>query len=442
MRSKWQEVKIEELLADKKNAIAMGPFGSRIKTENFVETGIPIIKGKNLTSGWLNEDEFSYLTEEKANELKSSSVERGDLVFTHRGTLGQVGYIHETSKFPFYIVSQSQMKLSVDKTKVNPLFLYYFFKSDIGQHRLLLNTSQTGVPAIARPTNTLKSIKVPLPSLEIQRNILNILLKLDKKININNSIISNLDQLAKTLFKHWFLDFEFLNKNGKPYKSNGGEMVESDLGLLPKGWNVQSMPEICEIIDCLHSKKPTRLNESNDFTLLQVTNILNNGLLDLSDRYYIKEEDYEKWTSKIELLPGDCVLTNVGRVGAPAQIPFYFKGATGRNMTALRVKNKLTSTYLINYLLSSEMRTEINRQTDSGTILESLNVKGIKKLRVITPPEEIIKNTDPIFKSIRDQIEQLHFSNNTLINIRDSILPKILSGEIEILLESEELEHV
>ena len=130
----------------------MGPFGSDIKTENFVPRGVPVIRGNNLTSGRFNATEFAYLTEEKATQLKNSNAFPGDLVFTHRGTLGQIGLIPDNA-FPRYVVSQSQMLLSCNRTMADPLFLYYFFKSPTGQHQLLANTSQTGVPAISRPRN-------------------------------------------------------------------------------------------------------------------------------------------------------------------------------------------------------------------------------------------------------------------------------------------------
>ena len=167
--NKLNETKLAELLADKKNAIAMGPFGSRIKAENFVSSGIPVIKGGNLGNCYLKEDQFDFLTPEKAEELKSSKAVSGDIVITHRGTLGQVGLIHETSKYEEYIVSQSQLKVSPDKEKIDPYYLYYFLISPLGQHRLLENSSQVGVPAIARASTSVKEILVPMQPLSIQK---------------------------------------------------------------------------------------------------------------------------------------------------------------------------------------------------------------------------------------------------------------------------------
>lgn len=183
----WETVKLEEI-GDK---FAMGPFGSNIKSDNFVNKGVPVIRGVNLNNGKFNDKDFVYLTEEKANELKSSNAFPNDIVFTHRGTLGQVGIIPDKS-YQRYVVSQSQMKMTCNIQKAYPLFIYYFFRSSIGLHKLLSNTSTTGVPAIARPLTSLRSIELELPPLQEQKSIASTLSCLDNKIEINNKINDNL----------------------------------------------------------------------------------------------------------------------------------------------------------------------------------------------------------------------------------------------------------
>ena len=205
--SKWSEVPLGSLLADKKNAIAMGPFGSRIKAENFVNEGVPVIKGGNLNAGFLNESEFDFLTEEKAKELKSSKATQGDIVITHRGTLGQVGLIRENAQYKEYIVSQSQLKFSPCPSKLDSTFTYYFLKSPLGQHRLLMNSSQVGVPAIAKATSSIKEIPVPVPPLSYQKAIAHILGTLDDKIELNQKMNETLEEIAKAIFKSWFCRF-------------------------------------------------------------------------------------------------------------------------------------------------------------------------------------------------------------------------------------------
>ena len=208
MSSDWDELTIDDLKAPTKNAIAMGPFGSRIRASNFVNKGIPVIKGGNLNGDFISEDNFDYLTEEKATELQSSNAYRRDIVITHRGTIGQVGIIPDDSRFERYVVSQSQLKVTLDQDKVNPFYVYYFLRSPLGQHRLLVNSSQVGVPAIAQASTSVKGILVPFPKRKTQDSIVEILMDLDKKIATNTQTNQTLEQIAQAIFKSWFVDFE------------------------------------------------------------------------------------------------------------------------------------------------------------------------------------------------------------------------------------------
>jgi type I restriction enzyme, S subunit len=148
--------------------VATGPFGSDIKTSNFVPQGVPVIRGGNLATGFVD-DGFAFVTEEKADELRNANARPGDIVITHRGTLGQVGLIPPNASYPRYVVSQSQMVLTPDDEVATSRFLYEFLRTPQGQQALLANTSQVGVPAIARPTTSVKAIAVVVPPLNLQR---------------------------------------------------------------------------------------------------------------------------------------------------------------------------------------------------------------------------------------------------------------------------------
>jgi len=198
--TKWQFVTVENIASK----ISMGPFGSDIKTENFVSTGVPVIRGINLTTWRFNSHNFVFLTEEKADELINANAIAGDIIFTHRGPLGQVGIIPDGA-YPRYVVSQSQMLLRCDPTIADSNYVYYLFKSPLGQRALPANTSQTGVPAISRPVASLKTISLFLPPLSTQRAIAHILGTLDDKIECNRRMNETLETIARAIckeFKH------------------------------------------------------------------------------------------------------------------------------------------------------------------------------------------------------------------------------------------------
>lgn len=133
-------------ISDIIDEISMGPFGSNIKVECFVEKGIPVLNGSNVNGFKLNEDEFRYVTKKKADSLGKASAKRGDIVITHRGTLGQIAYIPWNSQFDRYIISQSQFRIRCNH-KAIPEYVVYYFHSREGQHKILSNKSQVGVPA-------------------------------------------------------------------------------------------------------------------------------------------------------------------------------------------------------------------------------------------------------------------------------------------------------
>jgi type I restriction enzyme, S subunit len=154
------------LLGNLCRRVAMGPFGSDITTNNYVPSGVPVVRGGNLATGFVH-GPFVYLTEQKADALRGANAFANDIVITHRGTLGQVGLIPEPSDFPRYVVSQSQMLLSIDKDAATAEYVFEFLRSPAGQHALLANTSQTGVPAIARPTTSTRAIRIVEPPIDV-----------------------------------------------------------------------------------------------------------------------------------------------------------------------------------------------------------------------------------------------------------------------------------
>lgn len=228
---------------------------------------------------------------------------------------------------------------------------------------------------------------------------------LDEKIAINRAINDNLAEQSQAIFTE-FMDCY-------PYK------------LTPLG-------DMAEIIDCLHSKKPEAVSDTT-LQLLQLNNITDSGFLDLSLKYYISKSDYDNWTRKCEIVEGDCVITNVGRIGAVSQAPVGTHAAMGRNMTCIRLKkDKPFHSYLITALLSNHIRKEIMKNTDEGTIMGALNVKNIPLLLFPVFETSVMVQLENILSPIRKTIEQNYLSNQTLTQTRATLLPKLMSGELDV----------
>jgi type I restriction enzyme S subunit len=271
----------------------------------------------------------------------------------------------------------------------------------------------------------IRNLELPtLPLIQVQNKIASILSAYDDLIENNTRRIQLLEEMTQLIYREWFIHFRF------PGHENV-KMVDSPMGKIPEGWEIKKLLDISDVIDCLHSKKPVDIGHGG--ILLQVWNIENGGRLDMSKQYRINEEDYKLWTSRIEVIEGDCVVTNVGRIGAVAQIPKGMKAAIGRNMTAIRSKKGLlTPTFLIEYLLSPCMKNEIMLKKDSGTIMDSLNVKGIVKLCVICPPYYLMEKYESVCRPMRFRMELLIEQNNNLKSTRNLLLPKLIYGELDV----------
>jgi type I restriction enzyme S subunit len=179
--TKWRALPVESVA----QKVAMGPFGSNIKVETFIDSGVPIISGNHLRGLFLDEQSYNYISEEHAHKLNNSLVYAGDIIFTHAGNIGQVALIPNNCEYPYYIISQRQFYLRCDRQKALPEYINYYFHSREGQGKLLANTSSTGVPSIARPSSHLKSIVVPLPPIEVQNEWLNIVSPMIRAITQN-----------------------------------------------------------------------------------------------------------------------------------------------------------------------------------------------------------------------------------------------------------------
>ena len=248
----WPVVRIDEIAQ-----VGMGPFGSSIKVSTFVPSGVPVISGQHLHGIRVDESPgFNFITPEHAQRLSNANVGPGDVIFTHAGNIGQVAYVPADANFTRYVISQRQFYLRCDRTRANPEFLTYFFRSREGQHRLLANASQVGVPSIAQPVSYLRSVEIPLPPLREQDAIARILGALDARAELHRRMNATLEAMARALFKSWFVDFDPVlakmegRDPGLPPKIADlfpDRLVDSELGEIPAGWMAVPLAEIIDI---------------------------------------------------------------------------------------------------------------------------------------------------------------------------------------------------
>jgi len=375
----------------------------------------------SVYKNFFNEPEV--LKREDAPSRARRLVQNGDVIIsTVRPNQEHVGLIQKPKENT--VVSTGFAVIT--PISIESKFLYYYLSqpSIVAYLSAIAETSTSTFPAI-RP-EILEDLQVTIPAyIEEQKRIGEFLFLFDQKIDLNLKTNQTLEEISQAIFKEWFIDFN--------YPGATGEMVDSPLGPIPKGWRMGNIGEVADVIDCLHSKKPDRLEKKTNRLLLQLWNILDSGHIDTSDPYWISESDYTRWTSRIEASEGIIVITNVGRTGVAARIPKNLQAALGRNMTAIRVKDFFPFNIFMILLLTSDfMKNEIALRTDVGTILDSLNVRNIPLLRFVIPPNDVIFRFEQIVTPIWELIDQNMMENSGLSQIRDFLLSKLMTGDIEI----------
>ena len=419
----WKEYK-EEKLGNYILDIAAGPFGSNLKVECFVPDGFPIIDGANLKEYKVTDNVTKFVTEEKARSLHRSIAKRNDVVVTISGNVGQISYIPMDSKYEEYLVSQRQFRATFDTTKVYVPYLVYYFHTQLGQHKILSFANQTGVPALAQPLKNFKNIDICLPSISLQKQIASILSSLDDKIEVNRRINDNLEQQAQALFKSWFVDFE-------PFRDQ--PFVESELGMIPEGWKVVSLDEACtKITDGSHFSPKENL--CGTIPMLSVKDMQHNGF-DYSSCKMIDEVDY------LKMEKNDCVpLFNdilVAKDGSYLKEIFICKEekkqAILSSIAIFRSNPKVIYPDLLLQLLRlPKIKKDVGDNYVSGSALPRIVLKDFKKFKFVVPPVDIQEKTIGVYISINAQIEKNEIESRRLAELRDTLLPRLMSGELSV----------
>lgn len=386
---KFKTYSIAELIDE----ISMGPFGSNIKVECFVDEGIPVLNGSNLNGFFLTEESFRYVTEEKADSLGKANAHRGDIVITHRGTLGQIVCIPETSKHDRYVISQSQFRVKCNE-KVIPDYLVYYFHTPIGQHKLLSNASQVGVPALARASTTFQKIEVEIPDIETQRKVVSVLNTIESKIKLNNAINENLQQQAQALFTQCYEQADV----SVPFT----DLIQVLGGGTPKTgeasyWNGE-IPFF------------TPKDVGTPYTLTTEKTITQSGLEHCNSRLYPVNTVF---------VTARGTVGKVGLAGVPMAMNQSCYALAGKSISPLL-------TYHYTLMTVAHLKHKASGAVFDAIITRDFETETVKKLSD-TLAEQFVAVASPIYECILNNT----LENQRLADLRNALLPKLMSGELD-----------
>jgi len=425
---RWDSIFLEELADPESKAIVSGPFGSNISSKFFVEEGVPVIRGKNLSlqmERFIDEG-FVFITSEKAKELGNVDAVCDDIIFTAAGTIGQIGLMPSDSRFPIYVISNKQIRVRLNKALVIPVFVYYCLANpQMVAHIQRLNTGST-VPLIN--LSIVKKLKVPLPPLAEQKAIAHILGTLDDKIELNRRMNETLEEMARTLFKSWFVDFDPVRAKLDGRQPAGmdaetaalfpAEFQDSELGKIPKGWEVKRLDDEFNIT--MGQSPPGKtLNEDMEGVPFY------QGKRDFGFRFpqrrvYCTEP--KRFANE-----GDTLVSVRAPVGSLNWA--NEKICIGRGVGAIRHENGFCS---FTYYLMQSLGPHFDNFNGEGTVFGSINKKDFQGIQYCHSNSRLVNSFETI-ASKWDKLISVNSRNiSSLASLRDTLLPKLLSGELRI----------
>jgi type I restriction enzyme S subunit len=432
-QTEWKELHLEDLAARTRNALVGGPFGSDLVSADYSPTGVAVIRGENLTHGRWVGGEFIFIPAAKAKRLAANTAGPLDIVFTQRGAnhYRQVAVVPASAAARF-VISQSQMKLTVDPVKADPLFVYYLFCAPAQQEYLQRSAIQTGVPH----TNLSILRKTPLrmPPLSVQRAIAHILGTLDDKIELNRRMNETLVAIARALFKSWFVDFDPVRAKAERRDPGSPEPVadlfpdsfeDSELGVIPAGWSIGPLLSQARLLSGGTPKTDRPDYWDGDVLWATAKDVSQCGQTFLvNTERLISRKGLEE--SATQLIP--ALATVVVARGATTGRMVLLGSQMAINQTCYAVETTIESPFALYGTLCHEIDRLVHAA--HGSVFDTITTSTFAGSRVILPPTPVLKAYEhlsaPLFHRVLMTTEESH----TLASIRDALLPKLVSGEL------------
>lgn len=407
MRSEWKDILLRDILQP--GGYIRGPFGSALKRGELLKNGIPVYEQQNAI---YDHRKFRFfIDKEKFNEMKRFAIQPNDIIISCSGTIGKTTLIKNDDEVG--IISQALLILRVDKSKIIPRYLQYFLESAVGYNSIISRSSGSVQVNIAKKS-VIEEIPLLLPPLSEQKAIAAVLSALDDKIELNNRINQKLEEMAQAIFKSWFVDFE-------PFQD--GEFVESELGPIPKGWRTGILSDIADIT-MGQSPSGNSYNENAEGTVFY------QGRAEFGWRFPTRRL---YTTEPKRMAQAEDVLLSVRAPVGDINVAWE-SCCIGRGLAAIHGKENISSFVL--YLMFG-LKKQLTQFNGEGTVFGSINKDSLNTMQVILPQKEVISQFEKMASSLDMQIKNNFEQNCRLQNLRDTLLPKLMSGELRVPCDTE-----
>ena len=404
-----------------------GPFGTQFSASEYSATGTPILNVKSIGHGVVLRDDLDYVPDSVRDRLAAHTLVEGDIVFARKGSVDRHAYV--SANEAGWIQGSDCIRVQC-KHGVNSRFISHWLKLDAVKEQV--NNSAVGSTMASLNTDILAGIHVRLPDPETQNAVAAFLSRVEDQVALNTQINDNLQAMLQTLYGYWFLQFDFPDENGRPYRSSGGRMVWNDQlkREIPAGWRVGANEELFDGIR-------TGLNPRQNFSLrtqgiayLTVKNLTKDGGLDFASCDYIDEEAMAKVRRRSDLRVGDILFASI----APLRRCFLIyeeprDWEINESVFSIRPRRGVTTPEYVYCHLMSDAFVKQAEQSSTGSIFKGIRHETLKGLMTVIPPEIIAQSyasaVSPIMRMRNDNLEE----NRKLQELRDWLLPMLMNGQ-------------
>jgi len=403
MHQNWKQYKIGEI-----GKVQTGPFGSQLHQKDYVKGGIPLVTVKNIGSKTINRNNLDGVSEKDVKRLKKYILRTGDIVYSRVGAnIDRSSLV--TQNEDGWVFSSSTLMIRLQKDIVNPEYIIYSINTP--KFKNYIRTVAVGATRPSLNTAILSNAELQLPPLPEQTAIASILSTIDAKIENNLAINKTLEEMAMALYKEWFVDFG-------PFQD--GKFVDSELGMIPEGWEVKSIYNIATYVNGA-AFKSTDFTEDGDYVIKIAE--LRNGI-----------SGNTKKSRKI--IKDDLVLQN-GSVlfswSATLDVFLWDKGKALLNQHIFNViPNGVLNIEILYFILKYVVVDFQNIAKSRATTMGHIKLSHLKEYLIAVPSKESIKAVSNNFAPIYFQILENKVQNQTLTTLRDTLLPKLISGEVRL----------
>lgn len=413
--SEWIEFELKEVTT--KIGSGATPRGGQ---EAYKSEGISLIRSQNILDFSFSYNGLVFIDNQQADKLKNVTVEKDDILINITGDS-----VARVTKVPEDVlparVNQHVSILRVNNKKLDSNYLLYYLLNPFFK-RFLLKLASNGATRNALTKTDLEDLLINAPKkVEKQKEISELLFSYDKKINLLHQQNQTLEELAQTLFKRWFVDFEFPNENDEPYKSSGGKMMASELGEIPEGWEIKTLTEIANYLNGLACQKFPVIDENDKLPVLKIKE-LGNGISENSD-WVTSDVD-----SKYIVESGDLIFSWSGTL----LIKFWNGEKCVLNQHLFKVTSDNYPDWFIyqwtNYHLSHFIAVAKSKATTMGHI----NRTHLEEALCLIPQNKLLEKLSLLMSPSLEGLKNNNKEIDTLTQLRDTLLPKLMSGELKI----------